>query len=59
VERVAPATVEGQFASTFIRYTGLGSGTFLSVCQIKDGKILRVWGYQPGETPPFDTAVMP
>ena len=60
MERVSPVTVEGDFASWFERYTEPGqTGTFLSVFQLKDGKILRIWGFQPGVTPPFDNAVTP
>ena len=60
VERIAPVTVEGDVATTFTRYTEPGlTGTFLAALQIRDGKILRIWGFEPGITPPFDNAVMP
>ena len=58
MERVSPVTVHGDFATWFVRYTEPGrTGTFLSVFQLKDGKILRIWGFEPGITPPLDNAV--
>lgn len=58
VERIAPVTVNGDFAATFIRATEGGiSRVLLSVHQIKDGKIPRVWAFDLGTTPPFDNAV--
>jgi hypothetical protein len=60
MERVSPVTVEGDFASFFTRYTEPGStGTIVSVFQLEDGKIVRIWGFEPGVTPPFDNALMP
>jgi len=60
VERIAPVTVEGNFASTFIRAAEPGSDrTLIAVHQLKDGKISRFWGFELGTTPPFDNAVMP
>ena len=60
VERIAPVTVEGDFATTFNRYTEPGlTGTMLATLQLEDGKILRIWGFEPGVTPPFDNAVIP
>ena len=59
VERIAPVTVEGEFATTFQRYTeAAGSGLMQSTFQIKDGRILRFWSFQPGATPPFENAVV-
>jgi hypothetical protein len=58
VERVSSVMVHGDFATWFVRYKEPGrAGTFLSVFQLKDGKILRMWGFEPGVTPPFDNAV--
>jgi ketosteroid isomerase-like protein len=61
LERVAPVTVEGDFATTFIRYsTNSGQeGTVVAVYQIENGKVVGEWALQPGETPPLDNAVMP
>lgn len=60
VERIAPVTVEGDFASTFIRATEAGSDrTLIAVYQFEDGKISRLWGFELGATSPFDNAVMP
>jgi uncharacterized protein (TIGR02246 family) len=60
VERVAPVTVEGDFATTFMKYTSVSAGgTEVGVFQLEEGKILRYWFFQLGATPPFDDAVMP
>jgi hypothetical protein len=59
-ERVAPVTVDGAVATTFVKLTsGAETGTTLSVFQIDDGKIVRQWNFVPGQTPPFDNAVLP
>lgn len=55
VERVAPVTVEGEYASTYVAIgndTG-GFDTVLTVFQIQDGKIVRQWDLLPGSTPPL------
>jgi ketosteroid isomerase-like protein len=64
-ERVAPVTVEGDFAATYVRLTwrpgqerGAG-GTILVVYQLRDGKIAREWQFLPGVTKPFDNAKLP
>lgn len=61
IERVAPVTVEGDYATTFLRYsTAAGEeGTLVNVFQLQDGKILRHWNLEPGETAPLTNAVMP
>ena len=68
VERVAPVTVEGDFAATYVRDTmreerGLLSEgetiTTLVVFQLRDGKIARMWEFLPGVTKPFDNAKLP
>ena len=60
VERVAPVTVEGDFATTFMKYTSVSAGgTEVGVFQLEEGKILRYWFFKLGATPPFDDAVMP
>ena len=60
VWRVAPVTVEGDFATTFLQYTStMGEGTEPAVYQLREGKILRMWFFKLGDTPPFDNAVMP
>jgi hypothetical protein len=57
-ERIAPVTVNGEFASTFVRLSsGNETKLSISVFQIRDGKILRQWNFAPGETPPFDNSV--
>lgn len=55
-ERIAPVTVEGDFASTFLSYsTAAGEeGTLVTVFQLRDGKILRQWDFEPGVTAPLD-----
>jgi hypothetical protein len=60
VERLAPVTVEGEYATTFMRISaGYETTTSISVFQIKDGKIVRQWNFVPGQTAPFDNAVTP
>jgi hypothetical protein len=61
VERVAPVTVNGEYATSFMWLSapGYGSAMSISVFQIKDGKIVRQWNFVPGQTPPFDNAVLP
>jgi hypothetical protein len=56
VERIAPVTVEGDLATTFIRYSDASGeeGTLLSVFQLENGKILRQFDFAPGVTPPLD-----
>ncbi|HXH98309.1 MAG TPA: nuclear transport factor 2 family protein [Gaiellaceae bacterium] len=59
-ERVAPVTMHGDFATTYVRITaaGIQAGTTLSVFEIKDGKILRQWNFAAASTPPFDNALV-
>ena len=61
VERVAPVTVNGEYATSFVRLSapGYGSAISISVFQMKDGKIVRQWNFVPGQTAPFDNAVLP
>jgi hypothetical protein len=63
VERLAPVTVEGDFASTFIAFTvpaaGLDKAPAAEVIQLKDGKIYRVWDFGLGVTPPLDNTAIP
>lgn len=61
VGRVAPATVNGEYATSFMRLSapGYGSAMSISVFQMKDGKIVRQWNFVPGQTAPFDNAVLP
>lgn len=63
VERIAPVTVEGDFASTFIAFTvpaaGLNKAPAAEVVQLKDGKIFRVWDFGLGVTPPLDNTSIP
>ena len=61
VERVAPVTVDGEYATSFMRLSAPGYGTAksVSVFQMKDGQIVRQWNFVPGQTPPFDNAVLP
>ncbi len=55
VERIAPVTVTGDFASTFVRVSQSGlPATWLVVFQLKEGKILREWHLALGVTPPLD-----
>ena len=60
VWRVAPVSVEGDFATTFLQYTStISEGIEPAVYQLREGKILRMWFFKLGGTPPFDNAVMP
>ena len=60
VERVAPVTLDGTFATTFVKVTGVGidQTPVVTVWQLQDGKILRQWGFGIGMTKPFDNALM-
>jgi len=61
-ERIAPVTTEGDFATTFIRYSDAAGevGTLLTVFQLDEGTIARQWDFELGVTPPFGPrAVMP
>ena len=59
LERLAPVTVEGEYATTFVRYGVPGAGyeprTSLYVYQLRDGKIAKAWAFVIGVTPPLDT----
>jgi hypothetical protein len=59
-ERVAPVTMHGDFATTYVELTAAGvpTGTTLSVFEMKDGKILRLWNFAAASTPPFDNALV-
>jgi hypothetical protein len=59
VKRVAPVSVEGDFATTFMEYTSSAAdGTQVGVYQFEKGKILRFWFFKLGSDPPFDNAVL-
>ena len=63
VERTAPVTVEGEFASTFSTFSvpvaGVDRAPMITVYQLKDGKIFRLWDFALGVTPPLDSAATP
>ena len=52
LDRVAPVSVEGDYATTLIRYGVPGVGyeprTSVWLYQLKDGKIARAWGFVTG-----------
>jgi hypothetical protein len=62
VQRIAPVTVWGNFATTYVRFSvpvaGI-NGPMVEVVQLKDGKIFRLWDFALGVTPPLTNAVMP
>lgn len=58
-ERIAPVTVEGDFATTYSTLSVLPGSTQLTVFQFEEGKISRFWNFQLGSTPPFDNAALP
>jgi ketosteroid isomerase-like protein len=57
-ERIAPVTVEGDFATTYVTVSAVAN-PLVAVYQLEDGKIFRLWGFELGSTPPFDNAVLP
>jgi len=57
-ERIAPVTVEGDFATTYVKVSALAD-PLIAVYQLKDGRIFRLWAFELGSTPPFDNAVLP
>lgn len=63
IERVAPVTVKGNFATTFIRFSAVGgaikNAPMLMVTELKDGKIFRIWTFALGETTPFNNTATP
>ena len=58
LDRLAPVTVEGDYATTFINYGVPGAGleprTSVFVYQLRDGKIARAWAFVTGVTEPLD-----
>lgn len=62
IHRIAPVSVSGDFASTFIRFSvpiaGI-DGPMADLYQFKDGKIFRHWAFALGVTPPFDNTALP
>lgn len=60
VERVSPVTLDGDYAVTWGRVTSLGVDNIpvLQVFQLKNGKILRQWGFAVGSEP-FANPVTP
>jgi hypothetical protein len=59
LDRLAPVTVEGDYATTFVNYgvpgVGLGPTPSVFVYQLRDGKIAKAWTFVIGVTPPLDT----
>jgi hypothetical protein len=60
LERVGPLTVSGSYATQILAATGMGEPArrLLSVSQIRDGKIARIWTFLLGTTAPFDNALI-
>ena len=58
LERLAPVTVEGNYATTFVNYGVPGLGyeprPSVFVFQLHDGKIAKAWAFVIGLTPPLD-----
>jgi hypothetical protein len=55
--RIAPVTVNGDYATTFIHFYIPGvleDWSQLEVFKFQDGKIAGIWGFLLGETAPFD-----
>ena len=59
-ERVAPVTLHGEFATTYVKLSvgGVEATTTLSVFEMKNGKVMRQWNFAAGSTPPFDNALV-
>ena len=63
-KRVSPVSVHGAYATTFMSDSSSSkkascqfTATYLSVYQIKAGKLVREWHLLPGYTSPLDNAV--
>jgi len=62
LDRTAPVSVNGDFATTFMDVTapgGLGHRDAVAVLQLEDGKVARLWAFVLGSTPPLDNAATP
>jgi hypothetical protein len=62
VERVAPVTVKGDYATTFIKFTAGGvikNAPMIMTVQLKGGKIFRIWTFALGQTAPFNNTATP
>lgn len=63
VERVAPVTVKGDFATTYVKFTAGGgaikAAPMIMTIQMKEGKIFRIWMFRLGVTAPFDNTATP
>jgi hypothetical protein len=63
MERLAPVTVYGDFATTYIRLavTSLPGidGPVVETFRLDDGQIVRAWDFVLGVTPPFDNTATP
>lgn len=63
IERTAPVTVEGDFASTFASITAPSAGVsklpVVEIYQLQDGKIFRQWVFALGTTAPFNNTATP
>jgi len=61
LDRLAPVTVEGDYATTFIDYGVPGAGLeprrSVFVYQLRDGKIARAWAFVIGISEPLDNIV--
>ena len=59
LDRLAPVTLEGDYATTFVNYGVPGAGyepkPSVFVYQLRDGKIARAWAFVIGVTPPLDS----
>jgi hypothetical protein len=63
IERIAPVTVQGDFASTYLDFTapsaGVNHAVVLETVQLKNGKIFRIWDFGIGVTSPFTNTTAP
>lgn len=63
VMRVAPVSLRGNYATTFLSFTqpasGLDNARLVVAARLKDSKIFRLWVFALGVTPPFENAAVP
>lgn len=62
MERLAPVTMYGDFATTYVRFTVTSAGLdgpVLGTFRLENGQIVRAWDLVLGVTPPFDNTATP
>jgi len=62
MNRLAPVTVYGDFATTYVRFTVTSAGLdgpVVETFRLENGQIVRAWDLVLGVTPPFDNTATP